>query len=121
MLVATVPVDPGHDPYDILIGAGLLADAAAWTGLPAAAHAVIVSNVTVAPLYAKAVRDALRPHYGRVSAVVLPDGEAQMPRVNSGIRLAPITALLAASAAATPSSLPLPNASGVLEARMAAP
>ncbi|MEO7244870.1 MAG: 3-dehydroquinate synthase [Rubrivivax sp.] len=72
----TVPVDPGHDRYDILIGAGLLADAAAWSGLPAAAHAVIVSNVTVAPLYAKAVREALRPHYGRVSAVVLPDGEA---------------------------------------------
>jgi 3-dehydroquinate synthase len=72
----SVHVDTGHDHYDIVIGAGLLAEAASWQGLPPAAHAVIVSNVTVAPLYAKAVREALRSHYGRVSAVVLPDGEA---------------------------------------------
>jgi 3-dehydroquinate synthase len=72
----SVTVDTGHTRYEIRIGGGLWADPAAWVGLPPAAHAVIVSNVTVAPLYAKPVREALLAHYPRVSAVVLPDGEA---------------------------------------------
>ncbi len=66
---------PGH-AYDITIGAGLLGDAAAWTGLPAAAQAVIVSNTTVAALYGPALRQALAPHYRQVSTLALPDGEA---------------------------------------------
>ena len=43
-----------------------------------------------------------------------------MPSVNSGTKVGPLTALFAASAAATPSSSPLPNFSGVLEALLAA-
>ena len=44
-----------------------------------------------------------------------------IPRAMVGIRLAPVTALLAASVAAMPSSLPVPNSSGDAEARFAAP
>ena len=62
--------------YDVLIGAGLLRDADAWRGLPAAQCAVIVSNPTVAALYEPALRAALSPHFARVLCVLLPDGEA---------------------------------------------
>ncbi len=72
----TVHVDTGHERYDILIGAGLLADPAAWAGLPKAALAVVVSNSTVAPLYAEPVMRLLRTLYPRVTLVTLPDGEA---------------------------------------------
>lgn len=84
--VQTVPVDTGHDRYDIVIGAGLLGDPAAWQGLPNSApagaapakgsRAVIVSNTNVAPLYEAALRAALAPHYAQISSVLLPDGEA---------------------------------------------
>jgi 3-dehydroquinate synthase len=72
----TVPVDTGHSRYDILIGPGVLASDAAWAGLPRAAQAVIVTNTTVAPLFADAVARRLAPLYGTVSQVVLPDGES---------------------------------------------
>lgn len=72
----TVSVDTGHERYPILIGPGLLADPAAWTGLPRAALAVVVSNTTVAPLYAERVAHMLAPHYARVSTLALPDGES---------------------------------------------
>ncbi|MBE0550717.1 MAG: 3-dehydroquinate synthase, partial [Rubrivivax sp.] len=61
--------------YDILIGAGLLGAPAAWTALPPAAQAVIVSNPTVDALYGSALQAAIAPHYGRISHVLLPDGE----------------------------------------------
>ena len=53
----------------------------------------------------------------KIAAVALPG----MPNVSVGIKSAPATALLAASEAATPSRLPLPNSSGFLDARFAAP
>lgn len=65
----------GDRSYDILIGGGLLADAAAWEGLPAAAAALIVTNTTVAPLYSARLRAALAGRYRSVHEVVLPDGE----------------------------------------------
>jgi len=66
---------PDGRSYDIRIGAGLLGDAASWQGLPRAAAALIVSNTTVAPLYAERLRAQLLAHYPRVDVVVLPDGE----------------------------------------------
>ena len=72
----TVPIALSERSYDILIGHGLLADASAWRGLPRAAAALIVTNTTVAPLYADALRAALAPHYARVFVLALPDGEA---------------------------------------------
>ena len=71
-----VPIALGDRSYDIHIGSGLLADPASWAGLPASADALIVSNTTVAPLYAERVAHMLAPHYGRVSTLALPDGES---------------------------------------------
>jgi 3-dehydroquinate synthase len=66
---------PDDRHYEIRIGAGLTGDAASWAGLPKAAAAVIVSNETVAPLYAERLRTMLAAAYGRVDLVTLPDGE----------------------------------------------
>lgn len=71
----TVTVDTGRERYDILIGRGLLAQAQTWADLPRAAQAVVVSNATIAPLWAARLVQALRPHYSRVTVIELPDGE----------------------------------------------
>jgi 3-dehydroquinate synthase len=73
--LSTVRIALGERSYDIAIGAGLLAAAASWDGLPAASAALIVTNATVAPLYAERLRAALAPRYRQVHEVVLPDGE----------------------------------------------
>lgn len=74
--IATVRIPlPDHRDYEIRIGAGLLGDPVSWQGLPRAAAAVIVTNETVAPLYADRLRTQLLAGYGRVDLVVLPDGE----------------------------------------------
>ena len=75
-LVQTIQIELGDRSYPIMIGSGVLQSPSSWSGLPRAATAVVVSNVTVAPLYLAAVKDALAPHYARVLEVVLPDGEA---------------------------------------------
>lgn len=67
---------PDDRAYEIRIGAGLLDAPSSWQGLPKAAAAVVVSNETVAPLYAARLREQLRAVYSRVDVVVLPDGEA---------------------------------------------
>ncbi|MBI3347587.1 MAG: 3-dehydroquinate synthase [Burkholderiales bacterium] len=66
---------PDDRNYEIRIGSGLLDAAQSWQGLPKAAAAVIVSNDTVAPLYAQRLREHLLAVYARVDLVVLPDGE----------------------------------------------
>jgi len=71
-----VPIDLGDRRYDILIGQGLWTQASAWQGLPRAGAAVIVTNTTVAPLYAQRLQQALAPHYPRIQVVGLPDGES---------------------------------------------
>jgi 3-dehydroquinate synthase len=70
-----VVVDTGHERYDIRIGRGLLDDAASWAGLPRSAQAVIVTNTTIAPLWANRLHAALAGVYARVTTVELPDGE----------------------------------------------
>ncbi|WP_046114116.1 3-dehydroquinate synthase [Aquincola tertiaricarbonis] len=72
----TVPIALGDRSYDIRIGAGLLDDPTSWQGLPRAALAAIVTNTTVAPLYAERLAAALAPHYRQVLCIELPDGEA---------------------------------------------
>lgn len=72
----TVPVSLGERSYDIVIGCGLLDDPTSWAGLPRSATALIVSNVTVAPLYADRLAAALAPLHRRVLRLELPDGEA---------------------------------------------
>lgn len=66
----------GERSYDIHIAPGLLDAPAAWSGLPAAAAALVVTNTTVGPLYAARLKAALAPHYRQVLEVMLPDGEA---------------------------------------------
>lgn len=69
-------IDLGERSYPIIIGAGLLGDPGTYLNLPAASTALIVSNDTVAPLYAQALQQALQGHYNKVLQVILPDGEA---------------------------------------------
>ncbi|MDP3923545.1 MAG: 3-dehydroquinate synthase [Hydrogenophaga sp.] len=70
-----VDIALGERSYGILIGSELFDRDASYIGLPAAACAVIVTNETVAPLYAQSLASALSPRYPVVHTVVLPDGE----------------------------------------------
>ncbi len=71
----TVHIDLGERSYPIVIGTDLLGNPATYAALPTAAAALIVTNTTVAPLYAEQLRAALAPKYSFVHTVVLPDGE----------------------------------------------
>jgi 3-dehydroquinate synthase len=75
----TVAIALGERSYDIVIGPGLLPQAATFAGCPRAARALIVTNTTVAPLYAAQLRSALLaqspPLYKQVDVLALPDGE----------------------------------------------
>ena len=59
--VQTVAIDLADRSYPITIGAALLANPATYAALPKASAALIVTNTTVAPLYADALRAALAP------------------------------------------------------------
>ena len=73
---AQITISLAERSYPILIGKQLMADPATFANLPQAACALIVSNTTVAPLYAGQLTEALRGHYKKVLLVTLPDGEA---------------------------------------------
>jgi len=74
---ALVQIALGDRSYPIVIGGGLLADPATWAAeAQVKAVALIVTNATVAPLYAAALAQALAPHFARVRTLALPDGEA---------------------------------------------
>jgi 3-dehydroquinate synthase len=70
-----VSIDLQDRSYTIAIGADLVGHAATFAGLPQAAAALVVSNTTVAPLYAAGLQASLAPYYKAVHLVVLPDGE----------------------------------------------
>jgi 3-dehydroquinate synthase len=70
-----VPIELGDRSYAINIGSGLLGNGATWTSLPAAAQALIVTNTTVAPLYATQLQRAISARHQAVHVVALPDGE----------------------------------------------
>ncbi len=65
----------GERSYTIVMGSGLLAHSATWQGLARGQQACIISDSTVAPLYAEILAQALAPHYAKLSTVVLPEGE----------------------------------------------
>ena len=73
--VQRLSIDLGERSYPIVIGTGLLGAPETYAALPAASKALIVTNTTVAPLYADALRAALLSKYPEVHVVVLPDGE----------------------------------------------
>jgi 3-dehydroquinate synthase len=74
--VHTVDIALGDRSYPIAIGTQLLSDVATFVGLPKAKTAVVVSNSTVAPLYAPKLIAALAGKFKAVHLVTLPDGEA---------------------------------------------
>ncbi|MFM9914469.1 MAG: 3-dehydroquinate synthase [Rhizobacter sp.] len=73
---AHVSIDLADRRYDILIGSGLLDRATDVACGPRTSEALIVTNTTVAPLYAERVRQVLAAHHSRVHTIALPDGEA---------------------------------------------
>ncbi len=72
----SVEIHLGERSYQILIGSGLLNEPTCFAAAPAASNALIVTNTTVAPLYAAALRAALADRYRTVDVLELPDGEA---------------------------------------------
>ncbi|MBB3177314.1 3-dehydroquinate synthase [Variovorax sp. Sphag1AA] len=72
----SVEIQLGDRSYPILIGSGLLGDPGSYAALPSAATALIVTNTTVAPLYAETLRAALANRFRAVHLLELPDGEA---------------------------------------------
>ena len=66
-------IDLGQRSYPILIGPGLLHDAALVGGSVAARDVLVVTNTTVAPLYLAPLERSLEGK--RVASVALPDGE----------------------------------------------
>ncbi len=62
--------------YDILIGAALLHQVASFEGLPSASVAAIITNPTVASLYAQGLRTALERNYPKVLTIEIQDGES---------------------------------------------
>ncbi|WP_407059101.1 3-dehydroquinate synthase [Ralstonia syzygii subsp. celebesensis] len=72
----TVDVDLGERAYPIHIGTGLLSQAELFAPHIRGTRAVVVTNETVAPLYAARVEAAIRSLGKTVDTVVLPDGES---------------------------------------------
>ena len=70
-----VHIDLGDRSYPILIAPALLGDAATFADLPTGGSAMIVTNVTVAPLYAQRLQAALAGRFKTIHTVTLPDGE----------------------------------------------
>ena len=66
-------IDLGERSYPILIGPGLLQDAALVGGSVTARDVLVVTNTTVAPLYLAPLERSLEGK--RVASVALPDGE----------------------------------------------
>lgn len=73
---ALVPIRLGDRSYSILIGSGFFSDPRTYEFVPKAESAVVVSNTTVAPLYAEQLVRALSLYYATVLVVDLPDGES---------------------------------------------
>lgn len=71
-----VRIDLGDRSYGIAIGPGLLDAPGTYAHLPTATSAVIVTNQTVAPLFAERLARALASRYPKIHTVSLPDGES---------------------------------------------
>ena len=71
-----VRIEFAERSYNIHIGASLLDDAGIFQDLPKASVAVIVSNTTIAPIYAERLQVLLQGRYKTIHTIVLPDGEA---------------------------------------------
>lgn len=72
----TVSIDLQDRSYHIAIRGSLFDNPLTYAELPGATQALIVSNTTVAPLYAERLQKALHGKYTHIHVVALPDGEA---------------------------------------------
>ena len=70
-----IRVDVADRGYDILVASGVFAAAETYATLPAGEVALVVSNTTVAPLYADRLVACLRQRFRAVDVVALEDGE----------------------------------------------
>ena len=75
ILTEQVTIELAERSYQILIGCGLLDEASAMSCASATSEALIVTNTTVAPLYAERLQRVLAGHHARVRTIALPDGE----------------------------------------------
>lgn len=75
MKAQTVSIDLQQRSYNIAIGDSLFDNPATYAELPIASSALIVTNSTVAPLYAQRLLRALQGKYANVQTLILPDGE----------------------------------------------
>lgn len=73
---ATVHIPLPERSYPIDIGSGLLSDVQSLAPSIKGTQAVIVSNTTVAPLYAAALQSSLQARFKQVQLIELPDGES---------------------------------------------
>ena len=74
--VDRVRIELADRSYDILIGPGIYARADSYSDLARGSTAVIVSNETVAPLFAARLVSVLQGLFTQVQVIELPDGEA---------------------------------------------
>ncbi len=70
-----VEIDFAERSYSIIIGETLLDDPSTYADLPDASTALIVTNVTVGPLYAERLQAAITHKYKKIHRLCLPDGE----------------------------------------------
>lgn len=75
MSAQIVSIDLQERSYNIAIGGALFDNPLSYSELPAASCALIVTNSTVAPLYAERLQRALQGKYANLHTVILPDGE----------------------------------------------
>ena len=75
MSLVSVEIPLQERSYFIDIGNGLLDGLNSHHPLPKGTSAFIVTNETVAPLYADKLKQSIASHYKSVHTVVLPDGE----------------------------------------------
>lgn len=68
-------IDLADRSYPILIGPALLDDPQTFASVPGAATALVVSNTSVAPLYAQRLKSTLSARFKQIHVVSLPDGE----------------------------------------------
>lgn len=72
----TLEVDLGNRSYPIYIGADLIDQPNLFSACEKATYVYIVSNTTVAPLYAERLTNTLNSFGKPVRTIVLPDGES---------------------------------------------
>jgi 3-dehydroquinate synthase len=75
---SSVSVGLGDRAYVVEVCAGFLSDdALLLEKIPKSFYALIVSNERVAPIYLEHLKRKITGHFGKVSSIVLPDGEAE--------------------------------------------